>query len=368
MPCCPACLSSVLRPQVLLRRRAGRVYGALGGVLAGWFLISLPGCRQETVTSYRVPRTSQERLLGAIVPHADKVWFLKVRGPDEIIQQVAPQVEQFLASLEFVDQKEPPLRWQVPPGWRVGENKPGRLATFLVGPEKQPLELTVLGLPRQGQADSVLANVNRWRGQLGLPPVEEDELKALTQTVRLRNGETATLVNLLGPSVEQLARWQQPVEERPVKSPVSRSVRRLSYQTPAGWQEMPAEGFRIAAFRVVEGNQHAEITVIPLPGTAGGLLDNVNRWRQQLGLPPLANPEALEKEIRYLEVAGVKSPYVDLTGPEKAGGQQRTLAVAVPRPQQTWFFKMTGDADLVGRQKAAFESFVASVHFLDNKE
>ncbi len=63
-----------------------------------------------------------------------------------------------------------------------------------------------------------------------------------------------------------------------------------------------------------------------------------------------------------MNVGGSPGQYVDLTGPESAGGL-RILAVMVPREKTTWFFKMRGPADLVGRQKSAFEAFVGSVRF-----
>ena len=42
---------------------------------------------------------------------------------------------------------------------------------------------------------------------------------------------------------------------------------------------------------------------------------------------------------------------------------RRILGVVVPRRGQTWFFKMTGPADLVDKQKPVFEAFLKSVRF-----
>jgi hypothetical protein len=63
-----------------------------------------------------------------------------------------------------------------------------------------------------------------------------------------------------------------------------------------------------------------------------------------------------------MNVDGEHGGYVDLTGPESAGAS-RILAVMVQRDGSTWFFKMRGPADLVGRQKNSFEAFVGSVRF-----
>lgn len=65
------------------------------------------------------------------------------------------------------------VSWKVPAGWT---EKPGdgmRQATLLPkGPGKA--EVTVIALP--GDVGGELANVNRWRGQLGLPNLEESAL------------------------------------------------------------------------------------------------------------------------------------------------------------------------------------------------
>jgi hypothetical protein len=119
---------------------------------------------------------------------------------------------------------------------------------------------------------------------------------------------------------------------------------------------------RWAGFRVVEENQSAEVTIVPLAGSAGGMLANVKRWRGQANLEPISE-EQLRKEIQSLEVDGKPAYYADLTGPEMDGARQRILAVGAEHGEQTWFFKMKGPADLVGKQKAAFEAFVRSVRF-----
>ena len=118
-------------------------------------------------------------------------------------------------------------------------------------------------------------------------------------------------------------------------------------------------------FEIPGGTAKASVTA--LPRRAGELLLNVNRWRGQLNLKPI-DEEQLGKEVRQLEVAGTSAPFVDLTGPESAGGTPpRMLGVMLPRGEQTWFFKINGPADVVEKQKSAFEAFVKSVRFEGGK-
>src|SRR3989442_733367 len=61
----------------------------------------------------------------------------------------------------------------------------------------------------------------------------------------------------------------------------------LKWKTPDGWKEGQPSEFRVASFRISgQAGKQADVSVIPLPGSAGGDFSNVNRWRGQVGLPP----------------------------------------------------------------------------------
>ena len=51
-------------------------------------------------------------------------------------------------------------------------------------------------------------------------------------------------------------------------------------------------------------NSKAEIAVTVFPGNVGGLTANVNRWRGQIGLAPLA-PAELEANLDHLDANGL---------------------------------------------------------------
>jgi hypothetical protein len=101
----------------------------------------------------------------------------------------------------------------------------------------------------------------------------------------------------------------------------------------------------------------ADVTVTALGGPAGGLLANVNRWRDQVGLARTTE-EQLKKDQRPLDVAGGPAAYFDLAGADK-----HILVVVLPHGGQTYFLKMTGSPGEVGKQQGAFEAFAKSVRF-----
>jgi hypothetical protein len=93
----------------------------------------------------------------------------------------------------------------LPEGW---EQRPGagpRFATLVIPGEKdgKPLEVSVITLPWKSmdEAGQVLANVNRWRGQISLEPLAADDLDDNVQRVKLADGE-AILVDLHGTLVQ----------------------------------------------------------------------------------------------------------------------------------------------------------------------
>jgi hypothetical protein len=89
----------------------------------------------------------------------------------------------------------------------------------------------------------------------------------------------------------------------------------------------------------------------------------VNRWRDQIGLPPI-DAAKLRDELQSIDVAGERANLIELVGPEAAGEKRQSiLGVMLERGNQTWFFKMTGPTDLVARQESAFEEFVRSIRF-----
>lgn len=77
----------------------------------------------------------------------------------------------------------PTLRWVLPPGWTTGEAGGMRYATLLPSGKA---EVSVMLLA--GSAGGELANVNRWRAQLELPPIEEAELATHRKVVPSKAG------------------------------------------------------------------------------------------------------------------------------------------------------------------------------------
>ena len=76
-------------------------------------------------------------------------------------------------------------KWgKLPAGWSVGPDNAMRKATWIVsGPNGSKAEIAVTVFP--GTVGGLTANVNRWRGQIGLPPAGSDEIAASAKAVKV---------------------------------------------------------------------------------------------------------------------------------------------------------------------------------------
>jgi len=312
----------------------------------------------------------------------------------------------------------PQLHWKLPAGWK--EVPPGemRVASFSVaGNNGQQADVSVVPLP--GLAGGDLDNVNRWRGQVGQPPITAEQMATTAEPVELA-GQTARLYDQAGTNPgsgdksrilaailrregvawffkmtgdDALVAGQKPAFISFLKSiefsaapaqtglPPSHppigglsmpggaapaSAAKPAWQVPSGWQEVPGGQFLVAKFQLAgEGNAQAAVNVSMSAGDGGGSLANVNRWRTQLGLPAFGEAD-LTKEARSLDVGGSKAMLVDMTGTDARTQQKaRLLAAIVPRAQQTWFYKLMGNEQIVDREASAFTNFVQTARYPD---
>ncbi|MBL9173272.1 MAG: hypothetical protein JNL10_07055 [Verrucomicrobiales bacterium] len=315
--------------------------------------------------------------------------------------------------------------WTVPEGWTEKASPPGgmRIASYAVtAPDGRAVDISVV--PLGGTAGSLLANVNRWRDQIGLGPITEADLAGLRQPVAIGElsgdlydmagdkavldgkykartlaaffvaGDTTVFFKATGEDAlvaenrPKFLAWLKSVQTGPapqataaspasapapaaapgapaMKGPVAAppSTGLPNWTVPAGWKSVPASTMRLASFAIDGANgQTGDLSVVALGPSAGGLLANVNRWRGQMALSPLDDAGLARESTQLTTPAGDEAVIVDLAG-EGASAGKRMLAAVVSRPDRTWFYKLTGDGALVAAQKDAFLGFVKSVKY-----
>ena len=89
-----------------------------------------------------------------------------------------------------------PWTWQVPSNWKKTKGSSIRLASFSVSAQNgKKLDISVTSFP--GDVGGLLANVNRWVGQIGLAPIDQSSLEKYTTPITLA-GEPAHLIEAYG--------------------------------------------------------------------------------------------------------------------------------------------------------------------------
>lgn len=132
------------------------------GLAAAPLLLSL-GCGSQEVTRARVPKAA-----GAPAPAPAMGMNM---GTGEVPLPSTPTGPAALA-------------WTLPKGWT--ETRPGGMRVATLVPPISGVDISVTALP--GPAGGELANVNRWRGQIGLEPVDDAGLARLRTAVKAPAG------------------------------------------------------------------------------------------------------------------------------------------------------------------------------------
>ncbi|MEI7910799.1 MAG: hypothetical protein WCK77_14270 [Verrucomicrobiota bacterium] len=395
----------------------------------GFLIVSAAACKHERdVKVYHVAKDAAPAAPApgesAADPHAGMPGMTPgTAGGDPHAGLSAEQLAAGGAATSPATQASPQFTDSPPAHWKKQALSPMRLASYHVegdGGAMSDISFTQLRRAPGG----TLANINRWRDQLGQPPIDEAALKQASQTIKSSFGD-AIAVDLEGiaPGADVLKdgrlvgaiaeegenawffkmrgnaaltatekanffKWIETVKPAPADSapaapapagtapaplapavpapapaagaaaPAPAGDGSLTWTLPDGWTPGAASAARYATFSVAGADgAKAELAISHFPGDVGGDLANVNRWRQQIGLPAI-EAAALPPLVTKLSAGTDSFSLIDATG-----AQARLVAGWTRHGADTWFFKFTGPDALVAAEKAKFTAFLASVRF-----
>jgi hypothetical protein len=168
----------------------------------------------------------KSRILAAVLRREGVAWFFKMNGDDELVAHQKPTFLDFLKSVNFVagsmrtdlPPSHPPIgdlssmpmlsagaapsssegkpSWQVPDGWKEVPGGGFLVAKFVItGADSSQAAVNVS--MSSGSGGGLAMNVNRWRGQLGLSSLSEDDLNKSVTSMETAQGK-AMLVDVAG--------------------------------------------------------------------------------------------------------------------------------------------------------------------------
>src|SRR5580704_5232816 len=145
----------------------------------------LTGCGEDRVTTYVVPKEKEPEMPAA----AGGSGAPADAGPAAGGDQGGPS----MAATAVPTASGADLTWEAPAAWTPKAPGPMRKASFGVPGAGGEAELSITAFP--GDVGGELANVNRWRGQIGQPPLRAEDLDTSVSREQA-NGLAFTVVEL----------------------------------------------------------------------------------------------------------------------------------------------------------------------------
>jgi hypothetical protein len=130
----------------------------------------------------------------------------------------------------------------------------------------------------------------------------------------------------------------------------------ISYTAPENWTlDTAPSDTRLATFKIGQST-----TLIASRFEASSFSDelgNINRWRQQIGLPPVESVS--DQPAQEVEIGEFKARLYDLSNPS----DKRMLVAVLIKNPSVWYFKLEGPADEAASAIPDLKSFLQSVRF-----
>ena len=167
------------------------------------------------------------RIIAGIVSGDNGTYFFKMRGNADLVKSEKETFIQWIGTVPLpvslpasmpestaptmtlvapsTEQEKPQIAWDVPSGWKSVSPSPMRYASFTVaGKGGESGDVSISFFPGDGGGD--LANVNRWRAQIGLEAINDEGLKSWITPVPC-SGSQMLGVDMNGPKARILAGW-----------------------------------------------------------------------------------------------------------------------------------------------------------------
>ena len=167
------------------------------------------------------------RIIAGIVSGDNGTYFFKMRGNADLVKSEKETFIQWIGTVPLpvslpasmpestaptmtlvtpsTEQEKPQITWDVPSGWKSVSPSPMRYASFTVaGKGGESGDVSISSFP--GNAGGDLANVNRWRAQIGLEAINDEGLKSWITPVPC-SGSQMLGVDMNGPKARILAGW-----------------------------------------------------------------------------------------------------------------------------------------------------------------
>ncbi len=326
----------------------------------------------------RIP-LPERRILGAVIPDNNHVYFVKAT---DRMSQLASAESAFRTVVETfaIDPASGSPKFELPSGWTLnlldnanaGIGLAEMIAEINFEAPAGRIRFTVSKYDKPADWEGyLLSQINRWRGQLELPPSTVSDLQRELPTIP-REGAAmpAYLFDANGGGASGSAAATTPSGSTP---PVSgeptmpaRAALKLTYDKPEAWELQAPKPYREATFKVTKEGKEAEITV----STARDIpVQNAGMWLSQT--IPVNDQAALEslalKTVEQAETlqVGTKTAKLYSIRASDQPDARSLLVVAIPMGEggMSMFVKLNCELRMMEEEKSTFLSFVNTLRW-----
>lgn len=304
------------------------------------------------------------RILAAMISRPEATYFLKTQAP---VSQVASIEADFRAIAKSLTFDNDSLQWTLPDAWT--ESVGG--AMFRIATLKSPSggEIFVTSLTA-GQ--DLLSNVNRWQGQVGLPPVTPEDLSVerlqvgAQEVILYDQTGPAASTSMTGAPFAAASSTNSDLANPPAAADEKAVTPGQALQLPemtAPWESLGPTSTAFARWELREGEAVLELKVFKFPAGMD-FLSMVGIWTGAAGLPA-ATAESFGAATQKVTVAGTDA--VAFTWPndlaensEPAGGKAMKI-IRIDQGADAFYLKVEGPRELLSKHLADFQTFVDGV-------
>jgi len=160
------------------------------------------------------------RIVAAMVTTANATLFFKMRGNTDLTEAQKSDFIKWVAAVcdsqtqTGSSQVEaaapqttsaPPIKWSTPEGWTEVPPSSMRYASFSAPTDDgDKIDISVVTFPGDGGSDA--DNINRWRGQMGLSPVDANSVTSQVAPLKTENATFST-TDIAGNKTRTIAAW-----------------------------------------------------------------------------------------------------------------------------------------------------------------
>ena len=160
------------------------------------------------------------RIVAAMVTTGNSTLFFKMRGNADLTEAQKGDFIKWVAAVCDAQTQTgppqmagappqttspPPIKWTTPEGWTEVPPSSMRYASFSApADDGGKIDISVVTFPGDGGSDA--DNINRWRGQMGLAPVDANAVTS--QVTEFKTGDTTfSATDIAGNKTRTIAAW-----------------------------------------------------------------------------------------------------------------------------------------------------------------